>query len=94
MIGKKNIGRLTGVCLATVYTTLISGTVYGLFHGLRLGFLTVIFIALWIGIYFAGNWAAVDRPAELDRKFPTSSKQLRARTKAFYDWLASQGRRN
>jgi len=92
MFGKKSIGRFTGVLMATVYTALISGAVYGFFHGLRLGFLVLIFIALWVGFYLAGNWATVERPAELDRKFPTSSKDLRARRKAFYDWLASHGR--
>jgi hypothetical protein len=94
MFGKKNIGRFTGVLTASVYTALISGTVYGFFHRLRLGFLVLIFIALWGGFYLAGNWAAVERSAELERKFPTSSKDLRAKRKAFYDWLASQGRRS
>ena len=94
MFGKKNIGRFTGVSMATAYAALISGAVYGFFPGLRLGFLVLIFIVLWVGIYLAGSWAAVERPAELNRKFPTSSKELRARRKAFYDWLASQGRRS
>jgi hypothetical protein len=52
----------------------------------------LIFIALWIGFYFAGVWAVVDRLAELARKFPISSKELRRRTKAFYDQLSSKGR--
>ena len=94
MFGKKNIGRFTGVFMATVYTALISGAVYKFFHGLRLGVLALIFVVLWVGFYVAGNWAAVERPAELNRKFPTSSKDLRARRKAFYDWLASQARRS
>ena len=93
MIGKKNIGRLYGVCLATVYATLISGAVYGFWPGLHIALRLLIFLALWIGFYFTGIWTAIDRPAELDRKFPISSKELRTRKKAFYDWLASQGRR-
>jgi hypothetical protein len=44
-------------------------------------------------LYCAGFWALVDRPAELDRKFPTSSKELRRRKKELYDWLDSLGRR-
>jgi hypothetical protein len=93
MIGKRNIGRLSGVTLATVYATLITGTIYGLWQSLHITSVLLIFIMLWIGIYFAGAWMAVDRPAELDRKFPISSGELRKRKKAFYDWLASQGRR-
>jgi len=41
----------------------------------------LIFICLFIGLYCAGFWALVDRPVELDRKFPTSSKELRRRQK-------------
>jgi hypothetical protein len=93
MIGKKNIGRSTGVTVATVYATLITGTIYGFWHSLHTASVLLIFIVLWIGIYFAGVWVAVDRPAELDRKFPISGRELRKRKKAFYDWLASQRRR-
>ncbi|HTS04455.1 MAG TPA: hypothetical protein VMP68_02660 [Candidatus Eisenbacteria bacterium] len=93
MIGKKNIGRLYGVCLATMYSTLITGIVYGVAGGLRPVLVILVFVAMWIGIYFAGVWAAVDRPAELNRKLPTSSKELRRQKKSFYDWLASHGRR-
>jgi hypothetical protein len=37
MIEKKNIGRLYGACLATIYATSITVMVYGLWHGLRIG---------------------------------------------------------
>ena len=93
MLAKKNFGRVYGASLATIYSTLITGTVYGLLGGLRFGLVLLIFVGLWIGIYFAGFWSAVDRPAELNRKFPISSNELRRRRKAFYDWLGSQGRR-
>jgi hypothetical protein len=94
MLAKKTIGRLFGVCLATVFAPFVSGIVYWLSGGLRFGFLVAIFVALWIGFYFAGIWTAVDRPAELDRKIPINSKELRKNRNAFYDWLASQGRRD
>jgi hypothetical protein len=44
------------------------------------------------GVYLVGTWIMVDHPAELKRKIPISSKELRRRRKRFYDWLASQGR--
>ena len=91
MIRKKNVGRLYGACLATIYATLITGIVYGFWVTAHLALL--IFAVLWIGFYFTGIWTIVDRPAELSRKFPVSSKELHKRKKAFYDWLASQGRR-
>jgi hypothetical protein len=93
MIEKKNIGRLYGACLATMYSTLITGIVYGVLGGLRPTMVILVFVGMWIGIYFAGVWAAVDRPAELNRKLPAGSKELRRQKKSFYDWLASQGRR-
>jgi hypothetical protein len=93
MIGKKNVGRSYGACLATIYATLIIGTVYELSGGLHIILALLIFVVLWIGFYLAGVWAAVERPAELNRKFPISSKEVRRRRKAFRDWLASQGRR-
>ena len=93
MLAKKNIGRVFGASLATIYSTLITGMTYGFLGGLRFGLVLSIFIGLWIAIYFAGVWAAVDRPAELNRKFAISSKELCRRKKEFYDWLASQGRR-
>jgi|ERR1051326_436344 hypothetical protein len=34
-----------------------------------------------------------DRPEEVRKRIPISSKELRRRKKEFYDWLDSQGRR-
>jgi len=93
MINKKNIGRLYGICLATIYATLATGIVFGIWRGLPATLVLLIFVALWIGFYFTGIWIAVDRPDELKRKFPIGSKELSRRKREFYDWLASQGRR-
>jgi hypothetical protein len=92
VIGKQNIGRLYGVCLATVFTSLIAAGTHELWREHTITALPIL-VLLWIGFYFTGRWVAVDRPAELNKKIPVSSKELRRRTKAFYDWLASQGRR-
>ena len=92
MIGKRNIGRSYGVLMATIYATLVTGIIYGLWR-LPIGWTLFVFVALWIGFYFTGVWAAVDRPAELNRKLPVSSKELRRRKKEFYDWLGTRGRR-
>jgi hypothetical protein len=61
--------------------------------GLHLLPVGLMFITLWVGFYFAGVWLIGNRRAELDRKFPVSSDDLRKRKKTFYDWPASQGRR-
>jgi hypothetical protein len=46
--------------------------------------------AVFVALYFAGKWIGVR--SEQNKKIPTSSKELRRRTKEFYDRLASQGR--
>jgi hypothetical protein len=93
MINKKNIGRLYGVCLATMYATLVTAIVYGLWRGLHVTLVFIVFVTLWIGFYFTGIWIAVDRPDELRKKNPISSKELSRRKREFYDWLALHGRR-
>ncbi len=93
MIEKKNLGRFYGICLATIYATLITVTVCDVWHGLHVALTLVLFVSLWTGFYFAGVWASTERRAELNKKFPISSKELRRRKRQFYDWLASQGRR-
>jgi disulfide bond formation protein DsbB len=92
MISEKNNGRSFGIFLGTTYATLITAMVGSFWSGTRIALIVIMFIALWIGFYFAGIWTMVERPAELNRKFPISSKELRRRKKAFYDWHASQGR--
>ena len=77
MIGKNNIGRFYGVCLATLYAALATGIVYDLWRGVHIAVVLLIFVVLWTGFYFTGIWVAVDRPDELNRKFPLSSKELR-----------------
>jgi hypothetical protein len=93
MIEKKNIARFYGVCLATIFATITTGLVHDLWHGPHVAPIVLIFVALWIGFYFTGIWVAADRPDELNRKFPITSKELRRRKKEFYDWLASLGQR-
>jgi hypothetical protein len=62
-------------------------------QGLPTALTLSLFIVLWMGFYVAGVWAFTERRAELDSKFPISSKELRRRKKEFYDWLGSRGRR-
>jgi hypothetical protein len=88
MIDKKDIGWLYGILLATFYATLTTGIVYKVRH-LHLTLVIVIFICLWIGFYFTGVWIVVDRPAELEKKFPISSREHRRRKKEFFDSLDS-----
>jgi hypothetical protein len=87
MLNKKNIGRAFGVSLATIYATLIAETIYDICPGMHVLPGRVDIHLPFIGLYGAGFWALVDRPVELDRKFPTSSKELRRRKKELNDWL-------
>jgi hypothetical protein len=91
MIGKKNLDRIFAICLAVVYGGLIIGGIPVFwFKGnfwLYLFLLTVVCGLL----YMVGKW--IRARGERNRKVPISSKELRRRTKAFYNWLDSQGRR-
>jgi len=92
MIGKKNIGRIFGVCLAVVYTTVVAVAVSGLWPKLHTGLTVLILLGLAVGFYFTGIWVAVDRPSELKKKIPINSGELKQRKREFYNWLASQRR--
>jgi hypothetical protein len=92
MMSKKNAGRAFGVLLATVCASFITVGVH-VWRVLPIALAVLIFIGLWIGFYLTGIWALNERPAELDKKFPISSKERRKRKTVFYDWLDSRGRR-
>jgi hypothetical protein len=83
--------RASRILFATTGAGLIT-VAFGTWHLLRFELALLIFVVLWIGCYAAGIWVNI-RQAELDRKFPISSKERSRRTKEFYDWLRSQGRR-
>jgi hypothetical protein len=90
---KKTTGRVWGIVLATSFGSLIAATIRGVWPGMPLALTFLTLVCLWIGFYFTGIWMLVERPAELDKKFPISSKELRRRRKEFYDWVDSLGRR-
>ena len=90
---KKTTGRVWGIVLATMFAPTITAIIHNLKPELHIALTFLTFVCLWIGFYFTGNWILVERPAELDRKFPISSKELRRRKKEFYDWVDSLGRR-
>ena len=50
-------------------------------------FLLVIFIAMWLLFRVVWGWVFFQRCAELDRKIPVSSKELRKRKKEYFDSL-------
>jgi hypothetical protein len=59
----------------------------GLQYQLRPGVILSIFLGSWVASYFVGDWMMFERPAELRKKFSTSSKELRRREKESYDNL-------
>jgi hypothetical protein len=46
-----------------------------------------IFVGAYVASYLVWNWTFFERPAELKKKMPISSKELQRRTKEFYDNL-------
>ena len=93
MLKKRTIGRAFGVCLALVYGCLTATAISGFWYRIGMWPSAIILILLGVGFYRVGIWVAVDRPAELNRKLPISSKELLRRTKAFYERLAQRNQR-
>lgn len=89
MIAKKSIGPIFGVFIAAVYGTLITVGAHDYLPDMSTWVLLLLSGALCVALYFVGRWIAVR--SELNKKLPTSSKELRKRRKRFYDWLDSQG---
>jgi len=91
MIDKKTIGTLLGVCYAAVFGAIVTVGIHGYWPHMSVGVLLLSSAALFVGFYFTGRWIAVRN--EQNKKLTTSVKELRRRSKEFYDWLDSQGHR-
>ena len=85
MISKRNNAQIFAACLATMYASLAVVTVRWLVPHIARPIL-VFFLGIWIGFYRTGIWVFVERPAELDKKFPPSQRELEAGKKRFFDW--------
>lgn len=91
MIGKKNLDRIFAVFLAAVYGGLIMGGLSASWPRSNLTRYLLLSSVVCVALYFAGMW--IRAKIERNRKLPTSSKELRRRTREFYSWLDSHGRR-
>ena len=74
------------VC-ALAPATLVTIAIQSMKPSLRLGAVLSIFLVAWFASHLVGHWAMFERPAELRKKLPISSKELRRREKEFYDNL-------
>jgi ABC-type uncharacterized transport system permease subunit len=90
MIAKKGIGPLLGACYGAVFGVLMIAVLHSYRPDMSVWKLVLLLAAFFVAFYFVGLWVHVRN--EQNKKLPTSSKELRRRTKEFYDWLASQGR--
>jgi len=89
MIGNKSIARFLGVWYAAVFGSVIMFGIHFLWPDVSAAVLLLVSGAGFVVFYFVGRWIAVR--TELNKKLPTSGKELKRRTKAFYEWLDSQG---
>jgi hypothetical protein len=90
MISKKSMGPLLGMCYAAVFGTFVTIGIRDYLPGLSTPVFVLLSAAGFVAFYFAGLWVHVRD--EQNKKLPTNSKELRRRTKRFYEWLDSQGR--
>jgi hypothetical protein len=49
--------------------------------------LGLVFLAAWAGSHMALMWFFIDRPAELEAKYPDTPEEHRRRREEFYNWL-------
>lgn len=66
---------------ALLVTTLIRGSN----PTLRPGTILLIIGGFCVAFYFLWTWVFFERPAELDKKLPINSKELRRKRKEFFD---------
>ena len=90
MIGKKSIARISGVLYAAVFGSLITFGIHAHWSSMSTALLIPLSAAVFVAFYFVGRW--IELSSELNKKLPTSSKELRRRTKEFYDSLDSEER--
>ena len=90
MVAKKSIGPLLGVCYGAMFGTLMMAGLHSYWPNMSVRVLALLSAAFFVAFYFVGLWVHVRN--EQNKKLPTNSKELRRRTKEFYDSLDSQGR--
>ena len=84
---KSRVNRF-GVWLYALSSAAITTVVVEQFlPGLHAAPLLIILVSLCIVFSFVWRWVFFERPEELDKKIPISSKELRRQKKEFFDSL-------
>ncbi len=73
--------------MGCAFAILPTASFWGWKRGTPLVILLTVFIVSSIVFKMTLFWAFVERPAELNKKFPLSSKERRNRIRRFYDSL-------
>jgi uncharacterized iron-regulated membrane protein len=89
MIAKRSIGPFLGACYAAVFGTFMMVGLHSYWPDMSIWVLVLLSAGFFVAFYFAGLWVHVRN--EQNKKLPTNSRELRRKTKEFYDWLDSQG---
>ena len=84
--------RITSVLFSLAYAGFSILFLHHFWHSIEMIPGVLIFLILLIGFYKAGVWMFIDRPIELNKKFPITGDEVRRRQKAFYDWLDLRNR--
>ncbi len=84
---RRSVLRIGTAMQAILYAVLVTGIVWRFNPTLPYGALVLIFVGFCIALYFLWIWVFVERPAELAKKLPISSKELRRKRQEFYDNL-------
>jgi len=94
MMNKNTTAWSYGAVLATTFAIVVTYLVLGVWPGLHISLILIMFAGLWGGFFITGIWIVRYRSNELNRKLPTSGMEYRRRKREFYEWLRrSQGPR-
>ena len=91
MIGRKAATHLTGVLYSVFFGSIFSVVALEIFPQAPVVVKCLIVCVFLFSFYVVGMWVSIRN--ELNKKISTPSHELRKRSREFYNWLDSQGRR-
>jgi hypothetical protein len=92
MMNRDTAGGAFAVVVATFLAIGVTAIAYKTWPQSPVFLTVVIFIVVWANVFFATDWY-FSRPDELKLKLPITGAERRRRSREFYEWLRSQGRR-
>jgi hypothetical protein len=92
MMNKDTARGAYAVVVATFLAIGVTAIAYKTWPHSPVLLIVMIFMVVWANVFFATDWF-FSCPDELKLKLPITGAEHRRRSREFYEWLRSQGRR-